>query len=218
MGKRNGEILKEVVADFAERTGGDPPALITTDDCNTYADVLLEQYGEKVVPAKPGRPHKRWPKGSAYATVKKTYGQGMVKAVRRELVHGTKRDLARALAASPCSATINTAFVERQNGTDRNHNARKARRTCEFSKDLLLHVAVTWWVMFCYNFNLPHRGLRLRRDDGTYLHRTPAMALGLEQRPMRIAEILTTQAVGFTLSARPSVAHFRQRPRHGAAP
>ena len=35
VGKRDAEVLKETVADFADRTGGLPPALITTDDCNT---------------------------------------------------------------------------------------------------------------------------------------------------------------------------------------
>ena len=59
IGKRNRETTEQVVADFADRTGNVPPELITTDDCNTYADVLMEQYGETVVPertGKPGRP------------------------------------------------------------------------------------------------------------------------------------------------------------------
>ena len=50
VGKRTRENIKEVVSDFAQRTGGRPPALITTDDCSTYEQVLLEQYGEVVVP------------------------------------------------------------------------------------------------------------------------------------------------------------------------
>ena len=67
----------------------------------------------------------------------------------RKLVHGTQEDLTRALAASTSSTKINTAFVERQNGSDRGLNARKARKTYEFSKDLGVHFAVIWWVMFC---------------------------------------------------------------------
>jgi len=186
--------------------------------------VLLEQYGETVVPprtGKPGRPrkpYKQWPEGAAYATVNKTYAKGKVVAVERKLVHGTQDDLARALEASSSSDKINTAFVERHNGTDRNHNARKARKTCEFSKDLLVHVAVSWWGVLCYDFELLHRGLRQRRADGTYLHRTPAMAIGIEEQPLSVANILTTQVVGFTLSSTPTLADFGIRHRTGAAP
>jgi IS1 family transposase len=51
----------------------------------------------------------------------------------------------RALKASVCSRTINTSFVERQHGTDRHRNARKARKTYRFSKDWRVHEAMTEW-------------------------------------------------------------------------
>ncbi len=184
----------------------------------------MEQYGETVVPSstgKPGRPRKpfkRWPQRSAYATVCKTYRKGKVSAVERKLVHGTEEDLARALDASSSSSKINTAFVERHNGTDRTYNARKRRKTYEFSKDLLVHLAVSWWVVFCYNFNHLHRGLRLRLADGTYLHRTPAMAMGLEDKPLAVADILTTQVVGFMPPRVFISAHLRLHYISGAAP
>ena len=168
--------------------------------------MLLEQYGETVVPprtGKPGRPRKpfkRWPKGAVYATVNKTYTKGKVSAVDRKLVYGTEQELARALDASSCSDEVNTAFVERQNGTDRCYNARKARKTLQFSKDLIVHAAVTWWVMFCYNFHHLHRGLRQRLADGAYRPRTPAMAAGLAERPLSVPDILAIQVVGFTPS------------------
>ena len=190
--------------------------MITSDDCITYGEVLLNQYGETVLPpptgkrGRPRAPYKRWPAGSAYASVNKTYAKGTVATVDRTLVHGTPEDLAAGLEASQSSATINTSFVERQNGTDRSYNARKARKTYEFSKDLLVHVAVTWWVFFCYNFMQLHRGLRIRAADGTYLHRTPAMAIGIEQAPLSVADILMTQSVGSASRTRPTLADFRQ--------
>jgi hypothetical protein len=121
-----------------------------------------------------------------------------VSAVKRTLVHGTEEDLARALDASRHSVKVNTAFVERQNGTDRTYNARKARKTLEFSKDLVVHIAVTWWVIFCYNFHHLHRGLQVRLADGVIQHRTPAMAKGIVTQPLSVAAILATQVVGFT--------------------
>ena len=184
--------------------------------------MLLEQYGETVTPPKTGRmgrprkPFKRWPKGAAYATVNKTYKRGKVVATERKLVHGTTADLDRALRRSRQSQQINTAFVERQNATDRNYNSRKVRKTFEFSKDLVLHAAVGWWVMLCYNFYHPHRGLRLALPGGVFVHRTPAVALGLAVRPWTIAKILTTAVVGFT--PRPSSLHAALGLRHAAGP
>lgn len=198
--------------------------MITTDDCSAYPEVLLNQYGETVVPpptGKPGRPrkpYKRWPAGSVYATVNKTYAKGTVTAVERKLVYGTPQDLAAALGSSRSSAKINTSFVERQNGTDRTYNARKARKTYEFSKDLLVHVAVTWWVFFCYNFLHLHRSLRTRNADGTYLHRTPAMAIGIAQAPLSVSEFLMTQSVASSSSSRSTLADFGRRHAPGPAP
>jgi len=139
----------------------------------------------------------------------KTYRKGRVAAVDRKLVHGTPEDLARALDGSSSSSKVNTAFIERHNGTDRTHNARKRRKTYEFSKDLLVHVAVSWWVLLCYNFHHLHRSLRRRLADGSYLHRTPAMALGLTDHPLTVPEILTTQIVGFVPPRVPTPALFR---------
>jgi hypothetical protein len=139
-----------------------------------------------------------------------------VAGVKRTLVHGTPEDLARALDASSSSSKVNTAFVERQNGTDRGLNARKARKTYEFSKDLLVHFAVSWWVIVCYNFHHIHRGLRLLQPDGSYINRTPAMAIGLAVQPLTVTEIHATQLVGFEPRARPvfrgGVSHARTGP------
>lgn len=214
--KRAPYTLQGVVADFAQRTGWTPPALTTTDDYAVYAPILMTQYGVLVVPPKtglPGRPRSpylQWPEGAVYATVCKTFQQGEVHSIRRELVYGTEQDLAAALLASPVSEQINTAFIERQNGTDRGKNARKTRKTGRFSKSLLMHLAVSWWVVLCYNFHDLHRGLRQRQPDGTYRHRTPAMAIGLEQRPLSIWELLNTQLVGRFAAGRPTVADFRR--------
>ena len=86
--------------------------------------MLLQQYGETVVPprtGKPGRPrkpYKQWPKGAVYATVSKKYRKGRVAAVTRKLVHGTDEDLSGALETSTCSGKINTAFVERHTDSE----------------------------------------------------------------------------------------------------
>jgi len=104
VGKRSIETLTEVVRDFAERTGGAPPPLITTDDSSTYPEVLLKQYGETVVPSKTGKagrprlPHKRWPVGSVYATVNKTYAKGTVTVLTTAETHSISASSASAAA------------------------------------------------------------------------------------------------------------------------
>jgi IS1 family transposase len=215
IGKRIPTTLQALVDDFAARTEAVPPDLITTDGYQTYPPLLMSKYGMWVEPpqtGRPGRPRQgylEWPSGSVYATVTKTYKEGVVKSVRRELVYGTEQDLAAALEASPVSQQINTAFVERQNGTDRGHNPRKVRKTYSFSKKLLLHLAVSWWVIGCYNYHDLHRSLRQQLPDGTYQHRTPAMALGLQTHPLSIGEFMRTQVVGRVTRQRPTLADFR---------
>ena len=58
------------------------------------------------------------------------------------------------------SRTVNTSFVERQHGTDRGRNARKARKTYRFSKDWRVHEAMTYFTLYSYNFCWPVRTLR----------------------------------------------------------
>lgn len=163
----------------------------------------MEQYGEAEEPKPTGRrgrcrkPKKRWPRGAVYATVKKTYKRGTVVATRRTLVHGTAEDLERALRRSGQSDQINTAFVERHNGTDRNFNARKVRKTYAFSKEWALHAAMSWWVLCCYNFHYAHRSLAQKLATGLLRHRTPAMAIGIVDRLLSVADILSTPVVGF---------------------
>ncbi len=97
--------------------------MITSDDCTTYAEVLLQQYGETVVPprtGKPGRPrapYKRWPAGFAYASVNKTYAKSTVTAVHRTLVHGTPEDLTAGLERSRSSATDHGCARLRETGS-----------------------------------------------------------------------------------------------------
>jgi hypothetical protein len=220
--KRTPEALQAQVADFADRTGGRAPRLVTTDDCAAYEPVLLAQYGQEVqVLRKDGqpdgrfRPVKVWPEGSVYGTITKTYKKGEVLEARRKLALGTPEQLAQALAASAGSETINTSFVERQNGTDRTHNSRKARKTLSFSKDLVVHMAVSWWVMFCYNFHFLNAGLTeavgydFRRRRCILKHRTPAMAQGLTDRPWTVERILFTQLSMLPSGTEVTPAYFR---------
>src|SRR3954449_13226314 len=157
-GERTAESVRELVGDVRERLGGRAPRLITTDEYSPYEGAILEAFGTEVVPprtGKPGRPRQPYKVAPAelhYATVHKARKKGRVVEVVRRVIFGTAAAVEAALADSAVSRTVNTAFVERHNGTDRNRNARKVRKTYCFSKDWWIHRAVTFFRMYSYNF------------------------------------------------------------------
>ena len=117
----------------------------------------------------------------------------MVEIVTR-VVFGTMAAIQAVLARSKVSRHINTSFLERQNATDRHHNARKVRRTYTFSKDWRVHEAMTYFTMYSYNFCWPVRTLRIRNEEGVWQPRTPAMAAGLADHVWSLEEWLTFPA------------------------
>ena len=100
-----------------------------------------------------------------------------------------------ALQNSSVSATVNTVFVERHHGTDRNRNARKGRQTSCFSKEGQVPEAVTYFTMYSYNFCWPVRTRRQGSRRHGYQQRTPAMAAGLADHIWTLKEWLTLPAV-----------------------
>lgn len=106
-----------------------------------------------------------------------------------------ERRVRAALDASPVSRQVNTAFVERHNGTDRNRNSRKVRKTYCFSKDWSIHQAVGFFTLYSYNFCWPVRTPRRSQADGSWHNRTPAMAAGLTDHVWTLTEWLTLPAV-----------------------
>lgn len=200
-GKRTAENTLALVRDFHRRTSGRLMDLITTDEYAPYRGAILQAYGETVTPprsGKPGRPRQSYkvpPAGLNYATVHKTRDKGRVVKVEQRVIFGTAETVAAALARSASSRAVNTSFVERQNGTDRNRNARKIRRSCCFSKDWSVHQAITYFTMYNYNFCWPVRTLRIKTEDGNWRHRTPAMAAGLADHVWSLSEWLTLPAV-----------------------
>ena len=122
--------------------------------------------------------------------------RGRVVRVSTHLIYGRQKALQQALAASACSRTVNIAFVERYNGTDRHQNARKVRRSYRFSKDWDLHQAATYFSAYSYNFCWPVRTLRQQWADGTWGPPcTPAMSAGLADHVWTLQEWITLPAV-----------------------
>jgi len=130
-----------------------------------------------------------------YATVHKTRQKGRVVKVETRVVFGCPADVEAALKASLVSRHVNTSFIERQNGTDRNRNARKVRKSYCFSKEWDVHQAMTYYTMYSYNFCWPVRTLATRDELGGRHDRTPAMSAGLTDHVWTLREWLTFPSV-----------------------
>jgi IS1 family transposase len=171
-GARDAESVEEVVDEAQQRTGGRVPDLMTSDDYPAYETAILHAYGATVTPPRTGRPgrpkapYQAPPPGLTYATVTKRREKGRVVAIGTRVVFGTIAAVLAALGASKVSRAINTAFVERENATDRHRDARKARKTYRFSKDWRFHEAVTYLTLYTYNFCWPVRTLAVKDDRG----------------------------------------------------
>jgi IS1 family transposase len=196
-GKRTQEKTHQLVRDFRERTCGRLMNLMTSDEYPVYKEAIREAHGVTKEfrrtgrPGRPRKPVKVLAKGLKYATVHKERANGRVVKVTTRVIFGTLAAVLAALALSLVSKVVNTVFVERHNGSDRNRNRRKVRKTCCFSKDWGVHEAMTYFTMYSYNFCWPVRTLRVKVAERQYEQRTPAMAAGLTDHVWTIREWAT---------------------------
>jgi hypothetical protein len=203
VGRRTGATALATWRDFYERTDGDLPLLITTDEYPVYFSTIVSVYGmsKEAMELTPeeqqeydyaGMPERYFPVEIAYTTVHKERAHGRVVAVEPRIVLGTPEQVAEVLATGSTAPTINVSYVERWNGSQRHFNARKARKVYTFSKDWVFHVAVTWLVVTAYNWCWTPRTLRapVPGEPGHYQPRTPAMVAGLAAAPCTLAQVL----------------------------
>jgi IS1 family transposase len=200
-GKRTEAKVHQLVQDFRERTQGRLMNLMTSDEYPAYQTAIFEAYGvvqEQPRTGRPGRPRKPrkvLPEGLKYATVHKERRNGRVVKVSPRVVFGTMAAVLAALAVSLVSKVVSTVFIERHNGSDRNRNRRKVRKTGCFSKDWQVHEAMTYFTLYSYNFCWAVRTLRVKVSKREYQQRTPAMAAGLTDHIWTTKEWITYPSV-----------------------
>ena len=137
-GKRDGPSCQRLIRQVHDRTGGRADVLLTSDEHAPYQTAIRQVYGvdtprpRRPGPGRPPGPVKVVPAETCYATVRKRREKGRVVEVVRTLVFGTLYLLGGLLKRSTASTTINTSFVERNNGTDRHQSSRKRRKTYGF--------------------------------------------------------------------------------------
>jgi hypothetical protein len=200
VGRRDADSVVQLFTDFYQRTGGYLPELICTDEYAVYETVILDTYGvlrselglspEEDAEFSPGGFF--FPEEVAYATVQKHKEGGRVVAVTERVVRGTEEQVEETLEGAERSQAVNTSFVERYHGTQRQFNGRKKRKAYTFSKELSFHEAAAWLVVVWYNFGWCVRTLRekVQQDPPRYRYRTPAMAAGLADHAWTMQELL----------------------------
>ena len=203
VGRRNADTVVQVFTDFYDRTGGYLPELIATDGYAVYETVIVDTYGvwradleltpqEEAEFDQAGMPLFYFPVEITYARVVKEKEGGRVVQVTSDVVLGSQEQAAATRAEAEQSRTINTSFVERYHGTQRQFNGRKKRKAYTFSKELSFHEACTWLVVVWYNFGWCVRTLRekVQEEPPRYHYRTPAMAAGLADHAWTMQELL----------------------------
>jgi transposase-like protein len=118
-----------------------------------------------------------WP-GLVIGQVVKQRHAGRVVGVSRRRAHGTRRGAKWLLGAG----TIQTAYIERLNGTFRARLASLARRTRGLGRTVARLEAGMWLVGTTYNLCAPHRSLARGQ--------TPAMAAGISDHVWSMDELL----------------------------
>jgi len=193
-GKRTAENISETVMDAAFRLASDCPIpAIFTDGEDAYTDAILSAFGNRY-PAprnsnkgRPPLPIMRAPQELVYAQVVKHRSGNRVAAVEIRPIFGKgKLD---SVVESLGWKQANTSAIERFNLTDRQRNARKTRKSLNFSKDIRQHDGQSFINALLYNFHHHHRSLRIKTEQGI-LKRTPAQAAGIATKRFSVLELL----------------------------
>ena len=170
-----------------------------------------------------------WPQLCIATVIKRTEKKRVVE-VTRQMALGTLKHAQALLAASQGGTVLNTAFIERLNGTVRERLASLTRK-CRHAARRLTALENGMWLLGCtYNFCGPHhelsrRAAKAQGKPGEVL-RTPAMASGLPDHIWSLQELLSYRAapppwVAPKRRGRPAkqtALHVRKQPPQGDQP
>jgi transposase-like protein len=175
--------------------------LICVDGLKSYPKSILKAFREKVKDKPgPGAPRKEvWPDVHIGVVIKRMEKR-RVKEVIHRIAYGTEEMVNALLLSSKGGKVINTAFIERLNGTFREHLASLTRK-CRHAASKVETLHAEMYLIGCtYNFCLPHCALSKKEEHGGILLSTPAMASGLADHIWSMKELLTFKVVSVPLS------------------
>ena len=162
------------------------PLLVVVDGFSSYVEAVRRTFRTREHRSGRGAPRKvPWPELCIGQVVKQYAGKQVV-GVTRRLLQGRSAVAMRVMVQTPGCLVLNTAYIERLNGTFRARLAPLARRTHHLvHRKELLHAGM-YLVGALYNFCTEHASLAL----GSGQQRTPAMAAGLTDHCWSVEELL----------------------------
>jgi len=162
------------------------PLLLVVDGFTSYVDAFRRAFRTREQRGGRGAPRKVPWRELTIGQVVKQYAGKRVVGVTRRLVQGTSATALQLLAQTPGCRVLNTAYIERLNGTFRARLAPLARRTHHLvHRKELLHAGM-YLVGALYNFCTVHASLTLASGQT----RTPAMAAGITDHCWSVQELL----------------------------
>lgn len=193
--QRDGTLIERLlqrVKRCASALGG--PLLFCMDGLASYPTTIkrvfrepLPRFGER------GRcALVEWPR-LHLAQVVKQYENGRVVGVARRIYQGSSAVIAAVIKATQGAGDINTAYIERLNGTFRSCLGSLARRTRALPRTTASLHGGAYLVGTVYNFCTEHESLRRPGLLGgrKWLPQTPAMAAGLTNHCWSVKELMS---------------------------
>ena len=166
------------------------PLLVLTDGWATYPASIRRAFREKVknTPG-PGRACLHvWPDLHIGTVVKRTEKKRVVE-ITRTMAHGLLEQAEHLLARSRGGEVLNTAFIERLNGTFRERLASLTRKSRHAASRLHALQTGMYLIGVTYNFCIVHQELSKEKHWDKAC--TPAMASGLTDHVWSFSELLS---------------------------
>lgn len=166
------------------------PLLILTDGWSAYPNSILRAFREKVKLTKGvGRACLQvWEDVHIGTVIKRTEKKRVVE-ITRKIAHGLLEQAETLLHSSRGGMVLNTAFIERLNGTFRERLASLTRKSRHAARRLQVLERGMYLIGCSYNFCLAHHELSKAKHWGMAC--TPAMASGLTDHVWSMCELLT---------------------------
>lgn len=166
------------------------PLLVLTDGWSAYPGSIRRAFREKVKRTQGvGRACLQvWSELHIGTVIKQTEKKRVVEITRR-MAQGLLSQAEQLLQRSRGGTVLNTAFIERLNGTFRQRLASLTRRSRHAARTLKALETGMYLIGCTYNFCFPHHELSKIKHVGSPC--TPAMAAGLTDHVWSICELLS---------------------------
>ena len=186
---RNRSLADRLITQVRHCASGLRPLLVLTDGWSAYPGSIRRAFREKVKRTLGvGRACLQvWPDLHIGTVIKRTENKRVVEITRR-MAHGMLAQAEQLLERSGGGSVLNTAFIERLNGTFRERLASLTRK-CRHASSRLQALHTGMYLIGCtYNFCIVHQELSKAKHWGTAC--TPAMASGLTDHVWSVGELV----------------------------